>query len=628
MRYVVLLLVALLSTACSSGDSAPGAPQSLPAGAQEIEVGTVEQTVTLPVTRETTVTTAAGVTVRLAAGTKIRTVEGDEVTGPTRIRIDDGGGADRWTTDARVRGTVRISVADQEVVFDPPVAVELDLERYGDGSWSVYGYLGAGTPQEVFLGAATLRPITLDRFWVDRSGTVGLALAASSTRSLAQSAPLPHSVAANVPISGSAPRIKGIVAITRDTQQIVANGTFFADPIRPGDVRRFTVARPNGSDEWEVTATDNGDGTWQVQLASRYRNVFDIGVFVQRSDDPNDLEIEQVTAEGGCDGEFCDILDDVYVGYVEYRIFEGVEDIEEAFELYDALRARISTLLPLFFVSFVREPEAGAPQVVIRLFEAFPGTSEIPEVQDWETTPGNRILEVQLEEVVSRVVFARENLDTEDVSIFVREPGGERELSTPMFDASAPKWSPDKTKILFTGDVSGTRQLFVIDYPSAGARQVGNSPRNVTTYAWYPDSERIAYMTDVIGAGGRVETIRADGSDARFLLEVVSTAIRAGPTVCIHDEIYATDAGALLRVASEPEILTGVVSARYPVCAPFGRRIAYVNRARLVVRRLSDGMEVPLSDRAGSAVASWSRDGEWVTFADDDGILPGRADGS
>ena len=154
-------------------------------------------------------------------------------------------------------------------------------------------------------------------------------------------------------------------------------------------------------------------------------------------------------------------------------------------------------------------------------------------------------------------------------------------LSPPSGGAvGAPVWSPDGSQIAFSGWFGDAEyDIWVIDAEGAGLTNLTESP-GVEEYSpsWSPDGERILFA-----AGGRLETMRSDGTGRAELTDVVvglavwspdGTRIAYVTSVEEHDRLYTMSADGSDRV---PVTAMDDGHDAAPSWSPTGDRLAFIH---------------------------------------------------
>lgn len=167
---------------------------------------------------------------------------------------------------------------------------------------------------------------------------------------------------------------------------------------------------------------------------------------------------------------------------------------------------------------------------------------------------------------------------------------------------SAPRWSPDGSRIAYLSAVDGMRQLWTIDPAGRNQQRLTSTPAGVLDFEWRPDGGAIALVSptpDPSGSGSPRAQIH--------VLELSSGALRqitrSARTIIVH----LWDPGANLS------------------WSPDGRFIAYSEkpaptfdddyRSQLLVVSVADGTTRRLVARPGMNMRPlWSPDGRWIAF--------------
>jgi tol-pal system beta propeller repeat protein TolB len=84
----------------------------------------------------------------------------------------------------------------------------------------------------------------------------------------------------------------------------------------------------------------------------------------------------------------------------------------------------------------------------------------------------------------------------------------------------AADWSPDGTQILFSSNVEGLAQLYVVDLDGTTPRALTEPNTNSFFARWSPDGKRIAFTSDRSGSGdNEIFVMNGDGSQVQQLTD-------------------------------------------------------------------------------------------------------------
>ena len=98
----------------------------------------------------------------------------------------------------------------------------------------------------------------------------------------------------------------------------------------------------------------------------------------------------------------------------------------------------------------------------------------------------------------------------------VRGGGLRRLTSTPNIDTS-PSYSNDGTQIVFNSDRGGTQQLYVMSSGGGGEKRISFGDGRYATPVWSPRGDYIAFTKFGAGGGFTIGVMRPDGSGERSL---------------------------------------------------------------------------------------------------------------
>jgi Tol biopolymer transport system component len=195
-----------------------------------------------------------------------------------------------------------------------------------------------------------------------------------------------------------------------------------------------------------------------------------------------------------------------------------------------------------------------------------------------------------------RIVFTHDSYDSGEVVIATMTINGGKlsKLTDPVLKASNPTWSPDGTRIAFTGGRKQSQRIYVMNADGSDPHPItGDGIFLPEDPAWSPDGSLIAFR----------------GSPT-------PPPAPEGPTT---PDIYTIEPD-----GQHPANITNSPAAEsQPAWSRDGGRIAYTydnlpddHVLDIVVRRLSDGAETILTDGPElDADPVWSPDGQFILFS-------------
>ena len=183
--------------------------------------------------------------------------------------------------------------------------------------------------------------------------------------------------------------------------------------------------------------------------------------------------------------------------------------------------------------------------------------------------------------------------------IYTRQADGVvRQLTRNSVFDGFPSWSPDRTKIVFTREVRGDSDVFVMAADGTGVRRLAGSrrPGHDLYPAWSPDGRLIAFASDR-PAEREIYVMRADGSGLRQLT-------RTKPHVDDTQPRFSPDGRFVLFTSNR------VAFSNYEL---FRVRVSDGGGVTRLTFWGSGGDGTPGDDVSGD----FSPDGKWIAFVSD-----------
>jgi Tol biopolymer transport system component/imidazolonepropionase-like amidohydrolase len=178
----------------------------------------------------------------------------------------------------------------------------------------------------------------------------------------------------------------------------------------------------------------------------------------------------------------------------------------------------------------------------------------------------------------TRLAFQAYRDRTWNIWTMNRDGSGLRRVTSGPFDDREPHWSPDGAHLAFASDRSGNYDIWTTTPDGKTLRQITKSAANEAMPAWSPDGREIAYVTDRSGRG-----------------------------------VYATAVASLAERLAHADART--LSA--PSWSPDGKRIAYVVTDGAVTELVSGGTNIAdAREDVFPFRANWTEAGDLLYTAD------------
>ncbi|ACL03820.1 WD40 domain protein beta Propeller [Desulfatibacillum aliphaticivorans] len=132
----------------------------------------------------------------------------------------------------------------------------------------------------------------------------------------------------------------------------------------------------------------------------------------------------------------------------------------------------------------------------------------------------------------------------------MRSDGSNLTKLTETGTASAPSWSPDGTRIIYTDSAAGNRDIYIMDQDGENKVQLTSADNDEFNACMSPDGATIAYIYEYNGNNRRLWTMAADGSSQQEVLAPVT--LNATYDTITFTNGWSTDGTYLLIQTSAP----------------------------------------------------------------------------
>lgn len=215
--------------------------------------------------------------------------------------------------------------------------------------------------------------------------------------------------------------------------------------------------------------------------------------------------------------------------------------------------------------------------------------------------------------------------------VFVVAPDGSnlRRLTDDPLEEQSPEWSPDGTRILFLAydEAAAARRygIWVMNADGSEPRELTGSGAPLDSPSWSPDGTRIAFARDgqvwVMSLDDGRSTRLTDGRDSGPDWSADGSWIVFSRSWA--DPLGGSDLYVVSPDGGEPEQLTTVRDAYEPEWSPDGSEIAFTQGRDVAVLDVATGSVTVLTQPDPGDIydrgPSWSPDGSQIVFASDRG---------
>ena len=221
-----------------------------------------------------------------------------------------------------------------------------------------------------------------------------------------------------------------------------------------------------------------------------------------------------------------------------------------------------------------------------------------------------------------------------DGGIYVFRPEADppSDISSPSSYETNPAWSPEGTKLVYSGIRDGNLEVLVMNSDGSGETRLTRNPGADFNPVWSPDGSRIAFTG---GSPRRIHVMKADGSSQQAIGPPSAGTPDWSPDgSLIAFASFGTTGIAVMRPDGSGfrQLTQGAFNELYPSWTPEGRRIAFesdrdgtyeiwvMNADGSSRTRLTSGSRFVCAPGGCSIPRfhpSWSPDGRQIAFTHD-----------
>ena len=203
-------------------------------------------------------------------------------------------------------------------------------------------------------------------------------------------------------------------------------------------------------------------------------------------------------------------------------------------------------------------------------------------------------------------------------------PGEARQVTSGDVWHGDPAFSPDGSRIAYTSDESGNKEIYVTTVNGGKTLRITEEPAADYYPAWFPDGTSLAFVSERGGKTGIWKVSALGGGATLLILDARDPAISPDAEHIAFSTLPPDEAQrigiARLADLEHPRILTGdrdgLWEHRMPAWSPSGKEICYASRQDLWVVPLSGGPARRFTrDGKMDSNPAWSPDGRHVYFS-------------